>query len=321
MGCTCRAAPLRLFINGLAQVHRLETATASSYPFLSSPSSPSIITSSRRIITTSSVRAFHHSRLFYQDAIAPSESPKNGDDSVQESKATTSPQRAAKASAQDKPAASTRKPTRTKAKTPYSSTGAYRQKPEKRFKPMPGGKRSDSTESGFAETQMRTRRNQDKQADGTKRVKAQGQEEEETTLKKKIEDWKIQKAALKEKFPDGWMPRKRLSPDALAGIRALNAQFPDVYTTNALAEKFEVSPENIRRILKSKWRPSVEEEEERQERWHRRGKHTWERKAALGIKPPKKWRDEGVAREPEYHARREHGIQRQREEDEAEKER
>ena len=168
---------------------------------------------------------------------------------------------------------------------------------------------------------MRTRRNQDKQADGTKRVKAQGQEEEETTLKKKIEDWKIQKAALKEKFPDGWMPRKRLSPDALAGIRALNAQFPDVYTTNALAEKFEVSPENIRRILKSKWRPSVEEEEERQERWHRRGKHTWERKAALGIKPPKKWRDEGVAREPEYHARREHGIQRQREEDEAEKER
>ncbi|EHK15960.1 uncharacterized protein TRIVIDRAFT_137996, partial [Trichoderma virens Gv29-8] len=99
------------------------------------------------------------------------------------------------------------------------------------------------------------------------------------------EPWQLQKAALKEKFPEGWQPRKRLSPDALAGIRALNAQFPDVYTTDALADKFQVSAEAIRRILKSKWRPSVDEEEERQQRWFKRGKQVWEQKAALGIKP------------------------------------
>lgn len=114
----------------------------------------------------------------------------------------------------------------------------------------------------------------------------------------------LQKEAAKAKFPDGWKPHKRLSPDALAGIRALNAQFPDVYTTQALADRFAVSPEAIRRILKSKWTPSAREDEDRQGRWHRRGLDVWARKAELGIKPPRRWRDEGVAREPAYHERK-----------------
>ncbi|KAL7799805.1 hypothetical protein V8C37DRAFT_365530 [Trichoderma ceciliae] len=132
------------------------------------------------------------------------------------------------------------------------------------------------------------------------------------------EPWQIQKAALKEKFPDGWQPRKRLSPDALAGIRALNAQFPDVYTTDALADKFQVSREAIRRILKSNWRPSVVEEEDRQQRWFRRGKQVWEQKAALGIKPPQRWRMEGIARDPGYHEWSKKVSQREKEWEEEE---
>ena len=111
------------------------------------------------------------------------------------------------------------------------------------------------------------------------------------------EHWQIQKQALKEKFPEGWNPRKKLSPDALDGIRALNQQFPDVYTTTVLAKRFEVSPEAIRRILKSKWKPSSEEEEERQERWFNRGKQVWSRWAELGKRPPTKWRQEGIDRQ------------------------
>ncbi|KAL7809807.1 hypothetical protein V8C44DRAFT_126616 [Trichoderma aethiopicum] len=132
------------------------------------------------------------------------------------------------------------------------------------------------------------------------------------------EPWKLHKAALKEKFPEGWQPRKRLSPDALAGIRALNAQFPDVYTTAALADKFQVSSEAIRRILKSSWRPSADEEEERQQRWFRRGKQVWEQKAALGIKPPQRWRMEGIARDPGYHEWSKRASQREREWEEEE---
>jgi hypothetical protein len=120
----------------------------------------------------------------------------------------------------------------------------------------------------------------------------------------KKEDWQTQKAALKEKFPDGWNPRKRLSPDALAGIRALHQQFPEEYTTEVLAEKFEVSAEAVRRILKSKWEPNPEEEIERQERWFNRGKQIWATWAELGKKPPERWRKEGITRSPEFHEQR-----------------
>lgn len=122
--------------------------------------------------------------------------------------------------------------------------------------------------------------------------------ERERRRKEKMPMWGLQKEALKEKFPEGWQPRKRLSPDAIAGIKELHKQFPDLYTTAALAQKFEVSPEAIRRILKAKWEPAAEEEEARQARWFRRGEAVWTRWAELGLKPPKKWRDEGITRRP-----------------------
>jgi hypothetical protein len=145
-------------------------------------------------------------------------------------------------------------------------------------------------------------------AEGTKRQRQPRQSESAwpriQSRSPKREPWQIQKSALQEKFPEGWQPRKRLSPDALAGIRALHEQFPDEYTTDVLARKFEVSPEAIRRILKSKWSPSAQEEEKRQERWFRRGKDIWTRQAELGKKPPRKWRKVGVTRDPSYHTRR-----------------
>jgi Neugrin len=113
----------------------------------------------------------------------------------------------------------------------------------------------------------------------------------------RAESWQIQKDALEAKFgSSGWNPRKRLSPDALDGIRALNAQFPDKYTTPVLAEQFKISPEAIRRILKSKWRPNSEEVEERRIRWDKRGEKIWEKMVELGMKPPKKWREVGVGK-------------------------
>ncbi|KAL2265727.1 hypothetical protein VTJ83DRAFT_6827 [Remersonia thermophila] len=120
----------------------------------------------------------------------------------------------------------------------------------------------------------------------------------ERTKQTKKEPWMIQKEALKKKFPEGWNPRKRLSPDAIVGIRLLHKQFPDEYTTEVLAHKFEMSPEAIRRILRSKWTPTPEEEEDRQRRWFERGKKVWSQWAALGKKPPRKWRAEGIVRDP-----------------------
>ncbi|CAK7217062.1 Required for respiratory growth protein 9 mitochondrial [Sporothrix bragantina] len=115
---------------------------------------------------------------------------------------------------------------------------------------------------------------------------------------KPAEPWQVQKRALQAKFPEGWNPRKKLSPDALEGIRALHRQFPETYTTATLARHFQVSPEAIRRILKSSWQASAEEEEDRQNRWFDRGKQVWSRWAELGRKPPKRWQAEGIRRDP-----------------------
>ena len=102
----------------------------------------------------------------------------------------------------------------------------------------------------------------------------------------KKEPWQAQKEALQKKFgSEGWNPRKKLSPDTIDGIRALNQQYPDKYPTPVLAEKFKVSPEAIRRILKSKWRPSPEKAAERRERWARRHDRIWDQQAAIGLRP------------------------------------
>lgn len=165
-------------------------------------------------------------------------------------------------------------------------------------------------------TSAKQREARDRTADGPKIIKNRWSEErkEKEREKRKAEKakareankwvpppkepWMEQKIALKEKFPEGWAPRKKLSPDALAGIKALHAQFPTEFTTAKLAKKFEISPEAIRRILKTKWTPSVEEEEDRQNRWFNRGKRVWAQWAEIGRKPPAKWRAEGVTRHP-----------------------
>ena len=112
------------------------------------------------------------------------------------------------------------------------------------------------------------------------------------------EQWRIQKSALAEKFgSSGWAPRKRLSPDALEGIRALHAQFPEKYTTPELAQQFQVSPEAVRRILRSKWKPNDEEESDRRRRWDKRGVAIWSQMVETGMKPPRKWRQMGVGKD------------------------
>jgi hypothetical protein len=109
------------------------------------------------------------------------------------------------------------------------------------------------------------------------------------------EIWQVQKASLERKFGEkGWQPSKRLSPDTIEGIRALHASDPKNYKTETLAMHFQITPEAIRRILKSKWRPNEAEAEDRRQRWEKRGVKKWKEMAELGVRPPAKWRALGV---------------------------
>jgi hypothetical protein len=148
---------------------------------------------------------------------------------------------------------------------------------------------------------IKTRKAEEKAA---KKAAAEKLVEEQAAIKqaqkernRSLDTWKVQKAALEEKFGEqNWNPRKRISPDALAGIRALHAKSPETFSTAVLAEHFKVTPEAVRRILKSKWQPSEEEAEERRERWEKRGEKKWTEMAEQGLKPPKKWRERGVGK-------------------------
>ena len=71
--------------------------------------------------------------------------------------------------------------------------------------------------------------------------------------------WAQHRASLKEKFPDGWAPPHKLSRAAMDGLRALHAHDPDTFTTPVLADKFRISPEAVRRILRGKWQPTQEQ--------------------------------------------------------------
>ena len=114
------------------------------------------------------------------------------------------------------------------------------------------------------------------------------------------ESWQLQKAAIKDKLGEQhWNPRKRISPDAIAGVRSLHASDRGVYSTERLADYFQISPDAVRRILKSKWQPREEEAVQRRERWERRGERKWAELASQGVRPPRKWRERGVGKAPE----------------------
>jgi hypothetical protein len=134
----------------------------------------------------------------------------------------------------------------------------------------------------------KTKRKDREERKGSREDKKLDRARKAPVKKEKPDPWRIQKDALDKKFPNGWNPPKKLSPDALEGIRHLHATAPDRFTTSVLAEEFKVSPEAIRRILKSRWRPSEVEAEDRRKRWEKRHERIWSRMAELGLRPSTK---------------------------------
>lgn len=331
MSCSCNASPLRLFARGLVQVHRLEPGASLALPI-------------RGLRHTGAQQQYLHASRQLQDAaserpVTPQPTTRRPDASSASNRfsagrQTTRPSRPGPSERGSR--FTNNSDTRGERARKFKQQGfdwkSFRSSdPAKRakadtsnfdWKNWKGNKFADKSAGlkGLL-TNLKNAQEQDREAVGVHRggdrtsrgnsnrstgysSREDGWRAHDEFPPKKKEDWMIQKEALKAQFPEGWKPRKRLSPDALAGIRALNAQFPDVYTTQTLSEKFEVSPEAIRRILKSRWQPSVAEEEDRSERWHRRGQSIWKNKAAHGIKPPKRWRDEGINVDEEHHERK-----------------
>ncbi|GJE96551.1 hypothetical protein PsYK624_127480 [Phanerochaete sordida] len=73
------------------------------------------------------------------------------------------------------------------------------------------------------------------------------------------QQFRAHRETMKKDFPEGWLPPRKLSREAMDGLRSLNAHDPEMFSTPVLAEKFKISPEAVRRILRSKWTPSPEQ--------------------------------------------------------------
>ncbi|KAM0325319.1 hypothetical protein ACHAQA_007304 [Verticillium albo-atrum] len=307
MNCSCRASSLRLFVRGLAQVHSAEPLALRT---LQRPPAYRVLDAPRA--------AFSTTPFARDDTVGKSAQAHDGQNPTFNVATEPSTDTISKSTEEAKDLTWTIDPSpdaSTRRDSPRNkSTRPKHQGPKRRSKKTDIQEGDNLfAEDSFAPWNKKTPfRAKKAPSDDTK---APTEPVYFPEPQHRRENWQLQKDALKKKFPEGWKPMKRLSPDAVAGIRALHAQFPEEYTTAKLVEKFEVSPEAVRRILKSKWTPSPEEEEERQTRWFRRGKDVWARYAELGMKPPQKWRAEGVARDPSYHDKRQAAIARRKEEE------
>ncbi|KAF9485058.1 hypothetical protein BDN70DRAFT_706756 [Pholiota conissans] len=70
-------------------------------------------------------------------------------------------------------------------------------------------------------------------------------------------EYKAHRATLRKSFPEGWSPPHKLSRQAMDALRDLHRADPATFTAPILADRFKISPEAVRRILKSKWTPSA----------------------------------------------------------------
>ena len=70
---------------------------------------------------------------------------------------------------------------------------------------------------------------------------------------------RLHRDRMKNSFPEGWSPPHKLSRQAMDGLRVLHMHDPETFSTPMLAERFRISPEAVRRILRSRWEPSPEQ--------------------------------------------------------------
>ncbi|KAI4870676.1 hypothetical protein F4820DRAFT_220931 [Hypoxylon rubiginosum] len=292
MSCSCRTAPLRLFIQGLTEL-RLSSSTAS--------------TTWRFQPRYQKAAACHFSRP-YSATTALGFSWQRSRESASNPKVSDQASEVVQQKQQDDVTSDQPSDSARPVEIPTADLDqAEREGVVYSYKPPPIYEIEELEHTDFGRGEQREPRPRGGRLfrkvervgrDKAKPNKVTEKEKGESWTATKKEEWQVQKSALQQKFPTGWSPRKRLSPDALDGIRALHAQFPEDYTTEVLAAKFEVSPEAIRRILRSRWTPRPDEEEDRQARWFNRGKNIWSQLAAIGRKPPRRWRKEGIVRDP-----------------------
>ena len=107
--------------------------------------------------------------------------------------------------------------------------------------------------------------------------------QKERNKRRSSPEWLKRKESLVQRYGH-WSPTRKLSRQQMQDIRSLKDQMPYMRTID-FANHFKVSPEAIRRILRSKWIPNDKEEELLQAR-NTKHKETKKKKAVQEILQP-----------------------------------
>lgn len=101
----------------------------------------------------------------------------------------------------------------------------------------------------------------------------------EAVARQKAPEWQKRNEAIRARY-GVWNPSRRLSIQQIQDLRDLKAKVPHLKTKD-LADLYHISPEAVRRILKSKWVPKDEEVGSVIERAERRKARSREHKQHL----------------------------------------
>lgn len=71
-------------------------------------------------------------------------------------------------------------------------------------------------------------------------------------------EYKKHRETMRKAFPEGWLPPRKLSREAMDSLRQLHRANPGQFNVAMLSQQFKISPEAVRRILKSNWEPTHE---------------------------------------------------------------
>lgn len=96
--------------------------------------------------------------------------------------------------------------------------------------------------------------------------------------KQSAPEWVKRDESLRKRYGQ-WNPTRKLSRQQITDIKNLKVQYPGM-KTKQMADFFLISPESIRRILKSKWEPTDAEMEDLKRRTEKRKLFLKEKKAA-----------------------------------------
>ena len=83
-------------------------------------------------------------------------------------------------------------------------------------------------------------------------------------------------------------------------MRALHRFDPEAFSTPLLAARFKISPEAVRRILKSRWEPDEKREKEMAERDEKRKKERSERRKLVNGAMQAQRKPKKMAKEEDY---------------------